>query len=127
MHSLADLNINLSCILSCLSPYSLVPSPPPRQGEAWYTLFVYARNIFRKKLHALLYTYVEDYTNQEYRAFFEIDSSNDLTCRSLLGYIGGWTWLTFTNSNYGVITNWSWILHNKASLVFVMTGLGFES
>ena len=26
---------------------------------------------------------------------------------------GGRTWLTFANSNYRVITNWSWLLHNK--------------
>ena len=26
---------------------------------------------------------------------------------------GSQTWLTFTDSNYGVITCWSWILHNK--------------
>ena len=30
--------------------------------------------------------YVEDYTKQEYRAFFEIDSTSDLTCRTLLDY-----------------------------------------
>ena len=27
---------------------------------------------------------------------------------------GSQTWLTFTDSNYGVITCWSWILHNKS-------------
>ena len=56
-------------------------APPPR-GEAWYTLFAHVRNIplfFRKKLRALPCPYAEDYTNQEYRAFFEIHSSNDLT------------------------------------------------
>ena len=30
--------------------------------------------------------YVEDYTSQEYRAFFEIHSSDDLTYRTFLGY-----------------------------------------
>ena len=30
--------------------------------------------------------YMEDYTNQECRAFFEINSSGDLTYRTLLGY-----------------------------------------
>ena len=42
--------------------------------------------IFHKRLHALPYPYVEDCTNQEYRAFFELDSSDELTCRALLGY-----------------------------------------
>ena len=28
--------------------------------------------------------YVEDYTNQEYRAYFEMNSSSNLTCRILL-------------------------------------------
>ena len=32
------------------------------------------------------YPYAEDYTNQEYRTFFEIYSSGDLTCRILLEY-----------------------------------------
>ena len=31
------------------------------------------------------------------------------------------------DSNYGVISNWSQILHDKAYLAFAMTGLGFES
>ena len=30
--------------------------------------------------------YAEDYTNQEYKAFFETDSSGNLTCRILLEY-----------------------------------------
>ena len=34
----------------------------------------------------LSHLYAEDYTNQEYRAFFELDSSDDLTGRTLLGY-----------------------------------------
>ena len=38
------------------------------------------RYIFRKKLHTLPCPYTEDYTNQEYRAFFELDSSDDLNC-----------------------------------------------
>ena len=61
------------------------PSPP---GEAWYTLLAHAQNIFRKKLCALPCPYAEDYTtdiydytNQDYRAFFELVSSNDLTPR----------------------------------------------
>ena len=62
------------------------PGPSP-QGEAWYTLFAHARNsIFHKKLCALPCSYAEDYTNQEYRAFFEIHSRDDLTYRTLLGY-----------------------------------------
>ena len=28
----------------------------------------------------------EDYTNQEYRAFFDIDSSNNSTCITMLEY-----------------------------------------
>ena len=44
------------------------------------------RYIFCKKLHALSCPYAEDYTNQENRTFFELDSSDDLTCRTLLGY-----------------------------------------
>ena len=39
------------------------------------------------KLHrALPCLYAEDYTNQEYRGFFELDSSDNLTCRTLMGY-----------------------------------------
>ena len=48
---------------------SLIPKPPPR-----------------KKLHGLPCLSAENYTNQEYRAFFEIHSSDALTCRTLLGY-----------------------------------------
>ena len=36
-----------------------------------------------RKPRALPHPYAEDYTNQEY---IELDSSNDLTCRTLLGY-----------------------------------------
>ena len=39
-----------------------------------------------KKLRVLPCSYVEDYTNQECTAFFEIDSSSDLTYRFLLEY-----------------------------------------
>ena len=42
--------------------------------------------IFRKKLRALPCPYAEEYTNQEYRAFFELNSSDDLSCRTPLGY-----------------------------------------
>ena len=41
-------------------------------------LFAHARTfwyIFHKKLRALHCLYAEDYTNQEYRAFFEIHST----------------------------------------------------
>ena len=36
------------------------------------------RYIFRKMLRALPCPYAEDYTNQKYRAFFELDSSDDI-------------------------------------------------
>ena len=39
-----------------------------------------------KSFAHLLSPYAEDFTNQEYRAFFELDSSDNLTCRTLLGY-----------------------------------------
>ena len=45
-----------------------------------------AGHIYRKKLCTLSRLYAEDYTNQEYRAFIELDSSDDLTCRNLLRY-----------------------------------------
>ena len=66
------------------------PGPsPPRRGLV-HTVCACAKYsaLFsvKKKLRALPCPYVEDYTNQEYRAFFEIDSSDDLTCRTLLGY-----------------------------------------
>ena len=66
---------------------SLVPRPlpPPRRGLV-HTACACAKYCFRKKLRALPCPYVEDYTNQEYRAFFELDSSNDLSCRPPLGY-----------------------------------------
>ena len=75
--------------ITLLYRLNTVQALSPAQGEAWYTLFMHARNIqlyFRKKLHALPCPYAEDYTNQEYRAFFEIHSSDDLTYRTLPGY-----------------------------------------
>ena len=66
---------------------SLASSPgpfPPSRGL--YTLFEHVQNIFHKNLCALPCPYAEDYTNQEYRAFFEIHSSDDLTYRTLLGF-----------------------------------------
>ena len=66
---------------------SLGPFPLPLRSSthccACATVFCY---IFHTKLHPLPYPYVEDYTNQEYKTFFEIDSNNNLTCRTLLGY-----------------------------------------
>ena len=67
--------------------YSLVPRPLPSE-ERPGTHCLHMREIFRynfhKKLRALPCPYVEDYTNQEYRAFFELVSSDDLTCRTYL-------------------------------------------
>ena len=63
-----------------------IPLPKERPGTHclhMHKIFCY---IFRKKLRALPSPYAEDYTNQEYRAFFDIDSSDDLTNRTLLGY-----------------------------------------
>ena len=78
----------MGSINSSLFPRPPPPPPPPR-GEAWYTLFVHARNIslyFPESFVPLPCPYAEDYTNQEYRAFFEIHSSDNLTYRTLLGY-----------------------------------------
>ena len=36
-------------------------------------------------------------------------------------------WLTFTNSNYGVITNWSLILHNNPFLLDQALNLDLRS
>ena len=59
-------------------------------GETCYTLSGHVQNILlyflHKKLHALSCMYAEDYTNQKYRAFFELNSGDKLTCRTLLGY-----------------------------------------
>ena len=44
------------------------------------------RYIFRKKLRALILSVCRRFTNQEYKAFFEIDSSSNLTCGILLEY-----------------------------------------
>ena len=68
------------------SVVSLVPKPLPEERPCTHCLrmceiFCY---IFHKKLRALPCLYAEDYTNQEYRAFFEIHSSNNLTYRTLL-------------------------------------------
>ena len=61
------------------------PGPsPPRRGLV-HSVCSCAK-YFPQKLCALPCPYAEDYTNYEYRAFFELDSSNDLTCRTLLGY-----------------------------------------
>ena len=50
------------------------------------TTINHLNGIFHKKLCAFLYLLrIQKITNQEYRAF-EIDSSGDLTCRTLLGY-----------------------------------------
>ena len=68
---------------------SLVPRPlstEERPGTHCLCMREIFRYIFRKKLRALPCPYAEDYTNQEYRAFFEIHSSDDLTYRTLLGY-----------------------------------------
>ena len=57
------------------------PFPPPLRSSthscACATVFCY---IFHTKLHPLPYPY------QEYKAFLEIDSNDNLTCRTLLGY-----------------------------------------
>ena len=59
---------------------SLVPRPLPleeRPGTHCLRMRKIVHYIFRKKLRALPCPYVEDYTNQEYRAFFEIHSSDE--------------------------------------------------
>ena len=70
--------------LLCLVPRSLLPEERP--GTHCLRMRKIFHYLFRKKLCALPCPYVEDYTNQEYRAFFELDSSDDLTCRTPLGY-----------------------------------------
>ena len=68
---------------------SLIPRPlstEERPGTHCLHMREIFHYIFRKKLCALPCPYAEDYTNQEYRAFFELDSSDDLTYRTLLGY-----------------------------------------
>ena len=63
-------------------PKSLTP-----QGEALYLLLVYVQDIFCKKdLCNSPCLYAEDYTNRQYRTFFEIDSSGKLASRILLEY-----------------------------------------
>ena len=79
---------------------SFIPRPLPPQGDAWYTLFVHAQNIFCEKLSALPCAYVEDYTNQEYKAFFELDPSDNLTCRTLLGYYFSDVAVSFSKRTY---------------------------
>ena len=74
----------VSCI--CVSYPSLVPRPllpEERPGTHCLRMLEIFRYIFRKKLRCL---YAEDYTNQEYRAFLELDTSDDLTHRTQLGY-----------------------------------------
>ena len=79
----------------CLPFHSFAPSPfpLPRRGLV-HTFFAHAQNIplYCKKLHALPCPYAEDYTNQEYRAFFEIHSSDE----NLLRYFSGAS-IIFTN------------------------------
>ena len=63
---------------------TLIPSPfPPRKGRV---LTVCACAKYSVSFVDLPCQYAEDYTNQEYRAFFEINSSGNLTCRILLEY-----------------------------------------
>ena len=55
---------------------SLVPRPLPPPEERPGTHCLRMREIFRyiflKKLHAFSCLYAEDYTNQEYRAFYTL-------------------------------------------------------
>ena len=69
------LQFHASCALVASFPGGPPPNPEERPGTQC-----------RKKLHALSCTYAEDYTNQEYIAFFEIHSSNESTYRTLPGY-----------------------------------------
>ena len=78
---------------SCSIYYnSLVPRPPlpppPAERPGTHCLYMLKifQYIFRKKLCGLPCPYAEHYTNQEYRAFFKIDSSDNLTYRTLLEY-----------------------------------------
>ena len=48
------------------------PSPKERSGTHYLCMREISRYVFRKKLRALSCPYVEDSTNQEYRAFFDI-------------------------------------------------------
>jgi len=59
-------------LMEALSNGSLVPWPLPPRGEARYTLRMHEIfcHIFCKKLRVLPCPYAEDYTNQEYRAFY---------------------------------------------------------
>jgi len=65
------------------------PGPSPSE-EAWYTPFcacaIYSVISSIKNFVHLCCPYAEDYTNQEYKAYFEIDSSGILTCKILLEY-----------------------------------------
>ena len=77
------------CILMstyCCQPCPQAPPPEERPGTHCLRIRKIFRYIFRKKLRTLPCPYAEDYTNQVYRAFFEIDSSDDLTYRTLLRY-----------------------------------------
>ena len=59
---------------------SLIPRPlPPEERPG--TRCLHMRELF----HYIFCKKAED-TNQEYRAFFDIDTSDDLTYRILLGY-----------------------------------------
>ena len=78
-----------SVLISGSTNLSLVPRPlPPEERPGTHCLHMHEIFcfIFRKKLCALPCPYAEDYTNQEYRVFIEIHSSNDLTYRTMLGY-----------------------------------------
>ena len=65
-----------------LGPLASFPGPsPPEERPATHCLRMREifRYIFRIKLRALPCPYAEDCTHQEYRAFFELDSSDDLS------------------------------------------------
>ena len=59
--------------LNLKQPRPQVPPPPEeRPGTHCLRMREIFGYIFRKKLHALPCPYAEDYTNQEYRAFYTL-------------------------------------------------------
>ena len=91
-HYLSHAHCSIACV-ACLLIWQVcivaASSPGPAlRGEAWYTLFAHGQYILlyflQKNFVHLFGPYVEDHANQQYKAFFKIDSSSNLICKILL-------------------------------------------
>ena len=81
------------CCISCSCSRSASLVPPAPQREVWYSLLAH---VPLQLCADLPYPYAEDYTIQECKVFFEINSSRNSTCTILLQY---YFWPVGSHSN----------------------------